>query len=527
MKILSVKQIREADRYTIEKEPINSIDLMERAATRCFDWIKAHHHEGNSYYIFCGMGNNGGDGLAIARMMRNEGWEVLVYILKISTQGSPDFETNLRRFNDLAPEAIKEITAEAILPEIPKQAIIVDALFGTGLSRPLNGLALLLVRYLNTLSNIKISIDLPSGLFADESIIKVQAEAVKADYTLSFNPPKLCFMVAENDRWVGRWVRLDIGLHPDFINSAETPFYFTELSDLKTFYRRRRRFEHKGNYGHALLIAGSKSKAGAAILAAKGCLASGVGLLTVHSVPSVIQALNISLPEAMASIDRWYERAFDISERYTTSAFPMQAESSNLEVIGNLPQLSSYSAIAAGPGLGTEEITAQMLKILIQEWKLPLVLDADALNILSENKTWLAFLPPRSILTPHPREFERLVGRAANDFERLEMARDFAFRYQVYVVLKGGVTAVISPYKKVYFNSSGNAGLATGGSGDVLTGILVGLLAQGYSPEDAARLGVWLHGAAADLALDEESMETLLPSRLPQFMAKAWKMLTP
>ncbi|MEJ5302228.1 MAG: NAD(P)H-hydrate dehydratase [Bacteroidales bacterium] len=502
MKILSVTQIREADKYTIDNEPISSIDLMERAASQCFQWIMKHHFRGQNYYIFCGMGNNGGDGLAIGRMLLREGIDVHVFIIKTSGHGSDDFRINYERMKELKEGLIQEITAETELPEIPPEVVIIDAIFGTGLSRPLSGLGLAAIKYLNTYPNIKISIDVPSGLFVDESMLVKGGDALKADYTLSFNPPKLCFMIAENDRWVGRWMRLDIGLHQKYIDEAETPYHYTELDEIKPFYRKRRRFEHKGSFGHTLLIAGSRQKAGAALLAAKGCLAAGVGLLTVHTVPSVIQALNSSLPEAMASL------------------------SEHSEEISDLPSsLTPFTAIAAGPGLGTESGAAIMLRLLIQECKVPLLLDADALNILSENKTWLAFLPTGSILTPHPKEFERLAGPAANDFERLEMARDFAFRFQVYLVLKGGVTAVINPQRKVFFNSTGNPGLATGGSGDVLTGIIAGLLAQGYHPENAARLGVWLHGAAADLAIEKESLETLLPSQLPEYMASAWKML--
>ncbi len=501
MKILPVALIREADRYTIENEPIASIDLMERAAGRCFTWLTLNHRPEYSYYIFCGTGNNGGDGLAIARMALQAGWRVKTFILKLSTKGSVDFETNLERLKETGFTSIKDIINKSDFPEIPLDTVIIDALFGTGLTRPLAGLALELIRHLNACPNIRISIDVPSGLFVDESMHLANAEAIRADYTLSFNPPKLCFMMAENDAWVGRWIRLEIGLHPEYIAKAETSFHFTEADDLKPLYRKRRRFEHKGSYGHALLIAGSRQKAGAALLAAKGCLAAGAGLLTVHSVVPVIQALNIVLQEAMASF------------------------TDNPDEVCDVPSLSPYNAIAVGPGLGTGNGASAMLRLLIQECQVPLVLDADALNILSENKTWLAFLPQNSILTPHPREFERLAGKACNDYERLEMAREFAFRFQVYVVLKGGVTAVVSPQKKVFFNSTGNPGLATGGSGDVLTGIIVGLLAQGYHPEDAARLGIWLHGASADLALETESMETLRPSTLPKYMARAWKIL--
>ncbi|MGC8864497.1 MAG: NAD(P)H-hydrate dehydratase [Bacteroidales bacterium] len=503
MKILPVELIREADRYTIEHEPISSIDLMERAAEECFKWLCGRPNSyKHAYYVFCGTGNNGGDGLAIARKMKKANWKVRVFVAQFSAQASPDFLTNLNRLKELDASIITYLTEESSFPEIPQETIIIDALLGTGLSRPLRGWALELVRFLNEKPHIRISIDVPSGLLVDQSMITAEAEAIIADYTLSFDPPKLCFMMAENDPWVGRWERRNIRLNKEFIESADTPFYYTEIQDLSPFYRKRRRFEHKGHFGHAMLVAGSRKKAGAALLAAQGCQSVGVGLLTVHSVPSVIQAMNIKIPEAMASFTE------------------------NNEEIADLPSLDPYTAIGVGPGLGTGEGASRMLRMLIQECKVPLVLDADALNILSENKTWLAFLPAESILTPHPKEFERLAGKASNDYERIEMARDFAFRYQVYVVLKGGVTAVINPQRQVFFNSTGNPGLAKGGSGDVLTGILTGLLAQGYSPEIAARLGVWLHGKVADLLLETRTMETLSPSDLTANLTLAWKDLT-
>lgn len=501
MKILPVELIREADRYTIEHEPIASIDLMERAAGECFKWLSMHHKPQYHYYIFCGTGNNGGDGLVVARRIKKAGWKVNVFIARFSKAASADFLTNLERLKELDESVIAELDNTSAFPQIPENAVIVDALFGTGLSRPIEGWALTLVRYLNEKPNIRISVDVPSGLLVDQSMKAAGAEAIRADYTLSFDPPKLCFMMAENDPWVGQWVRRDIRLNKEFIESADTPFHYTELQDLKPFYRKRRRFEHKGHFGHALLVAGSRKKAGAALLAAMGCQSAGVGLLTIHTVPSVIQAMNIRIPEAMASFTE------------------------NNEEITDLPSLDPYTAIGVGPGLGTGEGTSRMLRMLIQQCKVPLVLDADALNILSENKTWLAFLPSGSILTPHPKEFERLAGKASNDYERLEMARDFAFRFQVYLVLKGGVTSVINPQRQVFFNSTGNPGLATGGSGDVLTGILTGLLAQGYSPETAARIGVWLHGKAADLLLETTTVETLRPSDLTAALTAAWKAL--
>jgi NAD(P)H-hydrate epimerase len=497
MKILSVDKIREADAYTIAHEPVASIDLMERAARQCSQWLLEHLRKEMPVMIFCGTGNNGGDGLAVARRLSENGFKVSVYILRLGSQASPDFLTNLSRLEALSVD-YKDITSVEDFPEIPRSGYIVDALFGTGLTRKLEGLSAELVAYLNHSGAIIVSIDVPSGLFVDTSLKAVSGIAVQADYTLSFLPPKLCFMMSENDIYVGEWHVFDIGLHPEYLRQVETKYFYITREDVSSWLRRRRRFQHKGDFGHGLLIAGSEGKAGAAIMAASACVHSGVGLLTVYAPGKVGDALQLNVNEAMVSFDE------------------------HASFITNLPSLDPYEAIGIGPGLGLHQQTQNALKLLIQNYRGPMVMDADALNILSDNKTWYSFLSPYTILTPHPGEFERLVGKADNDFERLKQAKDFALKYNIFLVLKGGVTVTINPLGQCYFNSTGNPGMATGGSGDVLTGIILSLLAQGYNPGQAAVMGVFLHGLAGDLAAEELSQEFMSAKDIIRFLAPAF-----
>ena len=497
MKILSVDKIKEADAYTIAHEPIASIDLMERAARQCSQWLLEHLKKEIPVMIFCGTGNNGGDGLAVARHLSENGFKVSVYILRLGSQASPDFLSNLSRLESLSVDC-RDIASSGDFPEISRSSYIIDALFGTGLTRKLEGLSAELVSYLNHSGAIIVSIDVPSGLFIDTSLKAVSGIAVQADYTLSFLPPKLCFMMPENDNYVGEWHVFDIGLHPEYLQLAETNYFYITREDVSSWLRRRRRFQHKGDFGHALLIAGSQGKAGASIMAARACVHSGVGLLTVHAPGKVGDALQLNVNEAMVSFDE------------------------HASFITNLPSLNTYDAIGIGPGLGLHQQTQTALKLLLQNYRGPLVMDADALNILSDNKTWYSFLSPYTILTPHPGEFERLVGKADNDFERLKQAKDFALKYNIFLVLKGGVTVTINPLGQCYFNSTGNPGMATGGSGDVLTGIILSLLAQGYNLGQAAVMGVFLHGLAGDLAADELSQEYMSANDIIRFLAPAF-----
>ena len=497
MKILTTAQTRAADAYTIQHEPISSIDLMERAAKQCSDWLMKKYDKGVLFSIFCGVGNNGGDGLVIARLLKQEGYDVSVLVVEFSKKYSDDFQVNLNRLKEVSI-APTYLTPNQYAFNLLENSIVVDAIFGSGLSKPIGSFIAEIVTQINHAPNTVVAIDMPSGLFADSNIGNDKEDIIKARYTLTFQQPKLTMLFPENYMYVGDFEVLDIGLHPQYLKETESnKIYFTKTL-AQAILHHRQKFSHKGSYGHALLIAGSKGKMGAAVLSAKACLRSGVGLLTTH-IPKVgVEIMQTSVPEAMC------------------------IEDNENDYVSSLGAVEQFDVVGIGPGIGKERGTQNLLKLLIQNTKNPLVIDADALNILSENKTWLAFLPQRSILTPHPKEFERLVGKWSNDKERLELQQEFSYVNKVYVVLKGANTSVSCPEGEVYFNSSGNAGMATGGSGDVLTGIITGLLAQGYSPKDAALLGVYLHGVAGDIAKENLDENAIIAGDLIHYLPMAF-----
>ncbi|MFK5855612.1 MAG: NAD(P)H-hydrate dehydratase [Bacteroidota bacterium] len=486
MKIFSIDKIREADAFTIDKEPIASIDLMERASLQLFSWIQKHVKSNKKIHIFAGLGNNGGDGLSIGRMLAKDGYKVTINILRYSKNTSSDFQVNFSRLADLSGIEINEIENAKAVPQIGVDDVVVDAIFGSGLTRPIKGFIADVITSINNSTAITISVDIPSGLFADETSLSVKGEIIKADYTLSFQFPKLAFLLPENEMYVGNWEILDIGLSNEYIHSTSTKNHLILKDDIIPVLKGRAKFSHKGTYGHALLIAGCYGKMGAAILASKACLRSGVGLLHTHVPKSGVQILQTATPETMVSIDRY--------DNYFSQA----------------PNIGLFNAIGIGPGLGMEHQSQMAMKLLIQNSPCPMVFDADALNILAENPTWLAFLPKGSILTPHPKEFNRLAGSWQNDFERLDKQRNLAQKHGIYIVLKGAHTSICFPDGQCYFNSTGNPGMATAGSGDVLTGIITGLLASGYTSGIAAILGVYLHGLAGDIASNKNGIEALI-----------------
>lgn len=506
MKILTAEQIREADAYTIKSEPIKSIDLMERAANACVSWIKSVYSKQSALHIFCGLGNNGGDGLAIARLLAEQGYKVISYIVRYSDKSSPDFSINEKRLRTLSTSSIIDIKSATDLNTIKFEPtdIIIDAIFGSGLNKPVEELSKDIINKINQHSIPVISIDVPSGLSLSSKITPSFSEniVVRASHTLAFQAPKLVFMFPRYEEYIGDFTVLAIGLDATIISKQETINYFTTLSDIKAVIRPRKKFSHKGTYGHALIISGCYGKMGATVLSAKACLRVGAGLVTAHIPKCGYEILQTSLPEAMVSID------------------------SNEHSMSELPKLEKFNAIAIGPGLDTEKQTQNILKLLIQNTAAPLVIDADAINILSMNKTWLSFLPKNSILTPHRKEFERLVGKTDSDYSRYDQLREFAFKYGVYVVLKGAHTAIACPDATVYFNSTGNSGMATGGSGDILTGIITGLLAQGYAPKESAIFGVYWHGLAGDIAMDITGTSNIIASDITEALSKAFKTIT-
>ncbi|MFA8449970.1 MAG: NAD(P)H-hydrate dehydratase [Bacteroidales bacterium] len=497
IKILPVENIRQADAYTIENEPISSVDLMERAATNAFNWILKRLKKEQTVHVFCGPGNNGGDGLVIARLLKFVGYKVCVYILDGVSSYSNDFLHNKHRLQEVDLSCVK-ISASDDVPNISSDDLIVDALFGSGLSKPIVGLLGDLIKRINAMKAVVISIDIPSGLFADRTSIKRGSNIIHADYTLSFEVPKLAFFMPENDVYVGNWEIIPIGILPEFLDRVECKNFVLTKLNVASLLKHRSKFSHKGTFGHALLFAGSKCKMGACVLSSRAAIRSGLGLLSVHIPNHAIDILQMSVPEAMLSLDE------------------------NDSVLTSIPKDLDYSSIAIGPGIGKDEKTMRMLKLLIQQYDNPLILDADALNILSENKTWISFLPSGSILTPHPGEFQRLVGKWDSDFDKMEKARALAVKHSVYLILKGAHTMIFTPDGECYLNTTGNPGMATGGSGDVLTGILLGLLSQSYTPFEACVLGVYLHGSSGDLAAADKGFESLIASDIIDYLPKAF-----
>ncbi len=498
MKIFAAKDVRGIDEYTIKNEPIASLDLMERAAATCSEWIVDNYSNSREVKVFIGPGNNGGDGLVVARKLSLAGYNVEVYLLRITNKLSEDAQKNYERLKEMKLVPLNDINNEQDFPQLSQDNIVIDALFGSGLSRPLKDLPAALVKHINNAKAKVVAVDIPSGLFGEDNSGNDFDAIIVADHTITFQFPSLSFFFSDTAYFVGKWKVTDIGLHPDKINQTHTPYYYIEDKDIQRRLKIRYQFDHKGVFGHALLIAGSYGKMGAAVLAAKAGLRSGVGLLTTHIPKSGYSIMQTAVPEAMLSID-WSDIIFTHLEEY-----------------------DAYTAIGIGPGLGQKNNTKKGIRELLENTSCPLVIDADGLNNISAEKDMLQLLPSNTILTPHPKEFERLAGKSKNSYEQLEMARSFARKYHVIIVLKGAYTRVINPEGDVWINSTGNPGMATAGSGDVLTGMLLSLLGQGYKPFDAAITGVYLHGLAGDLALEETSQEALIAGDIVENIGNAY-----
>lgn len=459
---------------------------MERAANACSTFIQTNFPDVTDVHIFCGNGNNGGDGLAIARILSVKNFNCKVWCLHASSHSSQDFQENYDRLQKIKSVKVIDISSVNDLSIISPGAIIVDALLGSGINKPASGILLDIINFINRQPATVISIDVPSGLNPEELFSGSSTTSVQADFTLCFETPYFSYLFSEAERYIGEFVILPIALHQDYYAQVKVKDFYTDIALVKSILRKRPKFVHKGTYGHALLLAASKGKAGAAVLASRACLRAGCGLLTTHVPSSLADVIHVSVPEAMVESD------------------------DSIDNITAIKSLNKYNSIGVGPGIGTEDQTKNVLKLLIQNTPVPLVLDADAINILSENKTWISFLPVNTILTPHVKEFERLTGKCNNSYERYERAKEFAFKYKCYLILKGAHTLVACPDGKAFFNSTGNPGMATAGSGDVLTGILTSLMAQGYSSEEACILGVFVHGLAGDIAVIHTGEEALI-----------------
>ena len=511
MKILTGAQLKIVDAYTIEHEPISSINLMERASRAVADRICSRWGVDTPVKIFAGPGNNGGDALAIGRMLSEKGYKVFTYLFNTSDSLSPDCDTNRLRLIDFQDAhrnkmgasnlEFTEITSQFTPPKLEDGDLVVDGLFGTGLTRPLNGGFASVVKYINASPATVVSIDVPSGLMCEDNTYNVMNHIVKANVTYTIQYPKLAFFFAENEQFVGEWEVLDIGIVDPDNEETQTPYKLTEKADIRAMLKTRSKFAHKGNMGHALLIAGKKGMAGAAILCAKACMRGGAGKLTVRTPEANVKILQTTVPEAVLDIDidpNCFSQSFDTHD---------------------------FDAMAIGPGIGTSSYTVQAFIEQVSMSKCPVVIDADALTILGSHRGWITQLPRRCILTPHKKELFGLISTTRNSYEELERTRELAMRQQIFIVIKGAYSAVVTPDGSVYFNPTGNPGMATAGSGDVLTGIILSLLAQTYPAEMAVRLGVYLHGLSGDLAADDLCYEGMISSDLVQYLPRAFKAL--
>lgn len=496
MKLLTAAQTREADAYTIKEENIESVDLMERAAKAFAGWFENKFQPTQPVYFFCGPGNNGGDGLAVARLLHQKQYKVEIYTVGDRSKASHDFKLNLERLSEEVN--LYQIQEEQDIPVLPGGACVVDALFGTGLNRPVTGLFGRIIEQLNNSKKCITSVDIPSGLYTDSQTPE-EGAIIKADFTVTFELPKLAFLLPQHETYIGQWCVVPIGLSQKFLSSVESKLHITTQQDIKHLLKPRKKFSHKGLYGHAMLLCGGYGKMGAAVLAARACLRSGVGLLTVQTPQVGYDILQTAVPEAMTLTDK---------NRKHLSALPQNIE--------------KYNVIGIGPGLGTEKITQTAVGQLLATSTQPLVIDADAINIIAGSDRLKSQLPKnRVIFTPHPKEFEQLTGKTQNNYDRLKRLQEFCQEHACYITLKGNNTAIGTPDGKVYFNTTGNPGMATGGTGDVLTGIITAFVAQNYSLEEACILGVYIHGLAGDLASNNVGEVSMIASDLIDHLPKA------
>lgn len=497
MKIFSREQIYEADHITVQRQNSSMTDLMERAGIEVFNWMHSRLQVVQvPIHVFCGIGNNGGDGLVVARHLLNHGYKVVVYVVKYSEKRSNDFLINYDRIKKVTSDWPKIIKAKEEFPEINSEDIIVDAVFGIGLNREADNWVKKLFQHFRTSKAFTISIDMPSGLYLDK-VPEDENGVVWANCTLSFQFPKLVFFLPNTTKYTEEWDILDIGIDAEYIHKTEANIKLIDKEEAVLIYKPRAKFSHKGNFGHALIIGGSYGKIGAVTLSSKAALTSGAGLVTAYIPKCGYQILQSAFPEAMVITDN--------SEK----------------IITDIDFLIEASAIGIGMGLGTDPETVKAFESFLKNYKDPMVIDADALNILSKQKSLLKFLPKQSVLTPHPKELERLIGTWKDDFDKLQKVQEFSKQHNIIVVIKGANTITVFE-DKLYINSTGNPGLATAGSGDVLTGIITGLISQGYTPIDAAIFGVFLHGKSADIAVAGTGFESLIASDVIDHLGLAY-----
>jgi hydroxyethylthiazole kinase-like uncharacterized protein yjeF len=491
LKIISTQQMRKVDEYTVIHEPILTIDLMERASKVFTTWFVNNFDKSNSIKIFCGTGNNGGDGLAIARLLLSQDYSIQVFVIGDIKKATKDFEINHQKLNTIIQATI--IDANHIFPPILPKDIVIDGLFGSGLNREITGSTGNLIQHINNASCKEvIAIDIPSGLFAD--IPSNGQNIIRATQIVSFQSPKLAFLLPENAKYCNRFTIKEIGLDQTFLDKLNTSLFFVNKALIKSIFKQRGNFIHKGDAGRCFIIAGSKGKIGAAILSTLACLRTGAGLVTIQVPKCGYIPLQTAVPEAMV------------------------IEDNNETNITEIHSLNKQNAIGIGPGIGTNSKTIEAFKLFLKETNFPIVLDADALNIISLEKELLKDIPSQSVLTPHPQEFKRLVGEWNNEFERLDKQIALSKEFGIIVLLKGAYSSITIPSGQVFFNSTGNSGMATAGSGDVLTGIITSLLGQGYSSEQSTILGAYLHGLSGDIYINMNSKEGLISRDLIEYI---------
>lgn len=485
MKIFSASQIKQADKITISKQNITSLELMERAATRVFQLIHQRLKGAPiTIHVFCGLGNNGGDGLVLSRLLLDHGYKVTTYIVNFSEHRSDDFLKNYDRLKSMNTTWPTQLKAADDFPIIDQKDIVIDAIFGIGLNRPVVSWVGLLIEHINTARCFVLSIDIPSGLFMDQSPENPK-HIIQASLTVTFQLPKLIFFLPETGKYSKDLEVIDIGLDADFINTTEAFAELVGKPEALSLYQPRSKYDHKGTYGHALLIGGSYGKMGSMVLSTEAALRSGAGLVTSFIPECGYNILQSAVPEAMVLTDPHQKMLSEI-------LFDVEP-----------------SVIGVGMGLGLNDTTVKAFHQFLKDNNTPLVVDADAINILSKNNSFLELLPKKTVLTPHPGELERLIGSWKDDFDKIEKVKEVSKKYDLIVLVKGANTLVIYQ-NDICVNTSGNPGMATAGSGDVLTGVITGLVSQGYDPLVAAVFGAYLHGSAGDLGLKNTGYQGLI-----------------
>ncbi len=497
MKIFSAKQLSEADTLTTEKHNISSLDLMEHAGSQVFNWLHQRLQGAKMpIHIFCGIGNNGGDGLVVGRLLIEKGYNVHIYIANFTDKRSKCFLINYDRIKETTKDWPLLMTSEKEFPEINDNDIIIDALFGIGLNRPPEGWLKPLIQHINKSHAFTLSIDIPSGLYANQALEDPEA-VIKANHTLTFQAPKLAYFLPETGKFVPFFDIIDINLDPEFLHKTDGLAQLIGKQQAQQFYRPRLAFDHKGTYGHSLIVAGSYGKIGAAVLSTKAAFRIGAGLVSVFTPECGYNILQTAVPEAMTITD-------------TEDDF-----------ITNIDFDIKPSAIGIGMGIGKKQETVSALETLFKKSEAPMVIDADALNCISENEKLLKVLPKHAILTPHPGELKRLIGEWSDDYDKLEKAKAFSKKHKVVLLIKGAHTVIVFE-DKLYINTTGNPGMATAGSGDALSGILTGLLSQGYDALLAAVFGVYLHGTAGSIASQSKGYEAVMATDIIENLGNAY-----